>query len=344
MTGSNHTNPVSTYGPQAILPGTTHPATLMGKCFSVCNPGSTSVERQNGKNNKAHLPPKPSQHATAIDRSTAQPVQYIQHISSSPGVRAGNLPLRPAGDSNNGSHSRPASDTHKQFPRQNGVETNSAMKSDFSERKANKLFEKYKDNSEDAILAEGTERFCQDLKVSPEDFIVLVIAWKFQAAVMCRFTRTEFIQGCRTLRADSINAIKAKFPDLRHEVKTDDAMFKDLYRYTFGFGLDTEGGQRTLPCEIAIPLWKLVFYYRQPPILDRWCNFLTVNQVKGISRDTWQMFLHFVEVIGDNLSNYDDNEAWPSLFDDFVEYENDRLKTLNQVEKEDNNQEETHLV
>lgn len=214
------------------------------------------------------------------------------------------------------------------------------MKSDFSEKKANKLFEKYRDNSDDAILAEGTERFCQDLKVSPEDFIVLVIAWKFQAAIMCRFTRSEFIQGCRTLRADSINAIKTKFPELLREVQTDDAMFKDLYRYTFGFGLDTEGGQRTLPCEIAIPLWKLVFHYRQPPILDRWCNFLTENQVKGISRDTWQMFLHFVEVIGDNLSNYDDNEAWPSLFDDFVEYENERLKSVDQ----EANQEEAHLV
>ena len=45
------------------------------------------------------------------------------------------------------------------------------------------------------------------------------------------------------------------------------------------------------------------------------------------------MFLNFTEVIGDDLSNYDDNEAWPSLFDDFVEYENER-----QAKKQQENQ------
>ena len=43
-------------------------------------------------------------------------------------------------------------------------------------------------------------------------------------------------------------------------------------------------------------------------------------QVRGISRDTWNMFLYLTESLNDDLSNYNDNEAWPSLFDDFVEY------------------------
>lgn len=37
------------------------------------------------------------------------------------------------------------------------------------------------------------------------------------------------------------------------------------------------------------------------------------------------MFLNFAESIGDDLGAYDDAEAWPSLFDDFVEYENDQM-------------------
>jgi DCN1-like protein 3 len=36
------------------------------------------------------------------------------------------------------------------------------------------------------------------------------------------------------------------------------------------------------------------------------------------------MFLNFVEQVGDDLSTYDDTEAWPSLLDDFVEYQNDK--------------------
>ena len=37
------------------------------------------------------------------------------------------------------------------------------------------------------------------------------------------------------------------------------------------------------------------------------------------------MFLNFVTTVGSDLTLYDDMEAWPSLFDDFVEFENDQL-------------------
>jgi hypothetical protein len=33
--------------------------------------------------------------------------------------------------------------------------------------------------------------------------------------------------------------------------------------------------------------------------------------VRGIPRDTWNMFLNFTTVVGNNLSQYDDTEAWP---------------------------------
>jgi DCN1-like protein 3 len=48
-------------------------------------------------------------------------------------------------------------------------------------------------------------------------------------------------------------------------------------------------------------------------------------QVRGIPRDTWNMFLNFVWSVGTDLTLYDDTEAWPSLLDDFVEFENDQL-------------------
>ena len=51
------------------------------------------------------------------------------------------------------------------------------------------LFRRYKDEREDAILEEGMERFCSDLCVDPTEFRVLLLAWKFQAATMCKFTR-----------------------------------------------------------------------------------------------------------------------------------------------------------
>lgn len=197
-----------------------------------------------------------------------------------------------------------------------------------SDTKLTALFEHYRDRegSEDTILAEGIERLCADLQVSPDEFRVLVLAWKLNAEQMCRFTRTEFMQGCREMRVDSIRGIQARLPELVAELAVDPDLFKDLYRFTFRFGLDAAAGQRILPTDMAVCLWRLVFSVREPPILARWLSFLELHpQVRGIPRDTWNMFLNFSDAVGDDLSSYDDTEAWPSLFDDFVEYENDQM-------------------
>jgi len=105
--------------------------------------------------------------------------------------------------------------------------------------------------------------------------------------------------------------------------------------------LDVEVGQRILPSEMAIGLWKLVFSQCEPVILSRWLEFLEKHpNVRGIPRDTWNMFLNFCEAVKDDLSTYDDTEAWPSLFDDFVEYENDQTNQNVQQHKENKDESE----
>ncbi|XP_023232206.1 DCN1-like protein 3 [Centruroides vittatus] len=193
---------------------------------------------------------------------------------------------------------------------------------EISESRIYSLFEKYRDPNEDAILSDGIELFCQDLNVKPEEFKVLLLAWKFGAEQMCRFSRQEFVEGCKAMRVDSIPSIQSKLPELMVEIQEPEN-FKELYRFAFKFGLEV--GQRILPSEMAIQLWKLVFSQKEPPILRRWLTFLEKHpNIRGIPRDTWNMFLNFSEAIGDDLSSYDDTEAWPCLFDDFVEYENDQ--------------------
>ena len=188
--------------------------------------------------------------------------------------------------------------------------------------KANLLdlfFKKYKDESEDAILAEGMEKFCDDLGVSPTDFIVLVLAWKFRAAEMCRFTREEFVNGCQRLKATDVKGLKQKFPELVQETQNSEKSFKELYLFTFSFGLDHSSGQRALPLDMAIPLWELLFTHYNFTLLPLWFKFLHESETRVISRDTWNMFLPFIKTMKPDFSNYDEFEAWPSLFDDFVE-------------------------
>ncbi|KAI5651864.1 cullin binding domain-containing protein [Phthorimaea operculella] len=195
-----------------------------------------------------------------------------------------------------------------------------------SESKINQLFDQYKDSLDDAILAEGIENLCNDLQLNPDDFKVLVLAWKLNASQMCRFTRSEFVQGLKSMKTDSIKSIQLKLNEITNDLKKDSEQFKDLYRFTFKFGLDVSTGQRILPSDIAIVLWRLVFTNNEPSVLNKWLSYLEKNpHIRGIPKDTWYMFLNFCEFVGDDLSSYDDTEAWPSLFDDFVEYENDQM-------------------
>lgn len=58
------------------------------------------------------------------------------------------------------------------------------------------MFENYKDNLKpDLILAQGMERFCQDLGLNPDQFEMLALAWKFNADRMCCFTRLNIRQS-----------------------------------------------------------------------------------------------------------------------------------------------------
>ncbi|XP_040159198.1 DCN1-like protein 3 [Anopheles arabiensis] len=198
-----------------------------------------------------------------------------------------------------------------------------------SDNDLNKLFENYKDAQEDAILSEGIERLCGDLGYKPDDFAILVLAWRLDAGQMCQFTKAEFIQGLQRMNAASIEDIRARLQQIVERLRTDGSEdFKSLYRFTFRFGL--EPGHRILSLDMAISLWRLVFTVHTPDILQRWLDFLEQHQnIRGVPKDTWNMFLNFVETC--DIENYDDTEAWPSLFDDFVEYEQERTGQLAKV-------------
>ncbi|XP_023031963.1 DCN1-like protein 3 isoform X2 [Drosophila willistoni] len=195
-----------------------------------------------------------------------------------------------------------------------------------SHQTLNKLFEIYKDPDDDElILTDGIERLCNDLNYQPDDFAILVLAWCLDASQMYRFTKTEFIDGLHKMRADNIANIRLRLEQTIEMLKVDAEMFKQLYRFTFRFGLEPD--QRVLPLEMAIDLWKLVFTVQTPDLFTNWINFLEKHpNIRRIPKDTWNMYLNFTEQC--DIENYDDTEAWPSLFDDFVDYEKTRALEL----------------
>lgn len=187
------------------------------------------------------------------------------------------------------------------------------------------FYENYYEASENVIGAEGILRLCADMDLPADDFRILLFAWKCDAEQMGRLSKQEFFKGCQLLGTDSAWNLKSSLENAVKEVE-DSQVFSEVYRFAFRFALDVECGQRSLPVEVAISLWRLVFTHQSVPLLERWIQFLEQNPspVRAIPRDTWHMFLHLVDAVGDDLSRYDDTEAWPSLFDDFVEWANDR--------------------
>ncbi|XP_052158295.1 uncharacterized protein LOC127776012 [Oryza glaberrima] len=179
------------------------------------------------------------------------------------------------------------------------------------------LYNRYKEPDVDMIMVEGVSQFCTDLQVDPQDIVMLVISWHMKAATMCEFTRQEFIGGLQSIGVDSIEKLREKLPSLRAEIK-DDHKFREIYNFAFAWA--REKGQKSLGLETALGMWQLLFAERHWPLIDHWCQFLQVRHNKAISRDTWSQLLEFVKTIDPQLSNYDEEGAWPYLIDEFVEY------------------------
>lgn len=85
----------------------------------------------------------------------------------------------------------------------------------------------------------------------------------------------------------------------------------------FSFGFAKDPTQKSLALELAMGLWELLLpgYF---PLLSHWLAFVKTHCRNSISKDVWMQVLDFGAQIRPDLSNFDENGAWPVLLDDFV--------------------------
>ncbi|KAG8870075.1 Scaffold-type E3 ligase [Tulasnella sp. 331] len=205
------------------------------------------------------------------------------------------------------------------------------------EKRLNETFDKYKD-SHDEIRVDGTIKLAQDLQVELEDVVMLALACELGSTSVGEWPKHGWIAGMKSLHCDSVSALKAQIPSLRQKLSTDPDYFRRVYTHTFAFGL--EKGQRSLPLESAVLFWSLLL-----PIglsggalshlanestsgapeggwrkehTQWWFDYLQEKNVKGVSKDTWSMFLDFVRTVDDKFEKHDNEGSWPSQIDDFA--------------------------
>ena len=181
------------------------------------------------------------------------------------------------------------------------------------------FFDQFEDDeSKDEINDEGMLRLCKALEIEPDDVVMLVLSWYMKAATMCTFTRKEFELGCSRLKVWNLQGLKEKMGVLRKQLEGNDAVFSSVYSYAFDFGKERD--QRSMNVDVALALWELILPVTKFELLPNWIDFIKSRQEKtrSISRDVWKQLFEFAKQIKPDLTNFDENGAWPVLIDEFV--------------------------
>lgn len=186
----------------------------------------------------------------------------------------------------------------------------------FSGKKCLAWFHKYA-GADKVVGPEAMEKFCEDIGVEPENIIMLVIAWHLEAANMGFFTKDEWLRGMTFLQCDCTERLQSKLDYLRSELN-DSVVFKNIYRYAFDFSRQKD--QRSLDMDTAKSMLALLLG-RSWPLFPVFQQFLEQSKYKGMNKDQWYNVLEFSRTIKTDLSNYDEDGAWPVLLDEFVEWQ-----------------------
>lgn len=199
--------------------------------------------------------------------------------------------------------------------------TKAAQREEAGKDKIAELFEKYSSGTDSGIGPEGVEALCCDLGLDPADRKVLLLAWKMGAQRMGFFSCHEFERGFRSLKATSLDKLKKALPLVEEELKDPD-IFQDFLEFAFKFCL-TEPRQKIIDVDTAVQMLNLTL--KGSPHLEPFLEFLQAQtDYKTINLDQWQGFGRFVHEVKPDCSNYDENQAWPLLMDNYVEWRRER--------------------
>ena len=170
------------------------------------------------------------------------------------------------------------------------------------------MLKKYFD--EGIINSEGIERLLNDINVEPTSIRALYFMFCLKIKQMGVIEEKE-LEILRSLKIKTFASLKKFAKDLKVPEDT-----SELYEYCFDFGRIDD--QKSLNVDMACGLWEVLL--NSSVHLQDFITFLKEKQIKVINRDQWTSFRLFSIKIDQSFTNYDPNDAWPVLIDEFVEW------------------------
>ena len=97
------------------------------------------------------------------------------------------------------------------------------------------------------------------------------------------------------------------------------AVLADVYKFAFDFSKESDD-KKTIDLDYVIGLLSILL--PSNPHTARFCTFLKEQQsYRAMSQDHWRMWYEFCTTVGPAFKEYDVMMAWPSIVDEYVEYQ-----------------------
>ncbi|NXC19774.1 DCNL5 protein, partial [Corythaeola cristata] len=169
---------------------------------------------------------------------------------------------------------------------------------------------------DEVVGPEGMEKFCEDIGVEPENIIMLVLAWKLEAESMGFFTKEEWLKGMTSLHS----FVDGKNSKLHYMLPLNAFGLLFIYILLIFLFSRRKAYQRSLDIDTAKSMLALLLG-RTWPLFSVFYQYLEQSKYRVMNKDQWYNVLEFSRTVHADLSNYDEDGAWPVLLDEFVEWQ-----------------------
>eukprot|EP00297_Palpitomonas_bilix_P026203 CAMPEP_0113915714 /NCGR_PEP_ID=MMETSP0780_2-20120614/31462_1 /TAXON_ID=652834 /ORGANISM="Palpitomonas bilix" /LENGTH=324 /DNA_ID=CAMNT_0000914467 /DNA_START=476 /DNA_END=1450 /DNA_ORIENTATION=+ /assembly_acc=CAM_ASM_000599 len=174
------------------------------------------------------------------------------------------------------------------------------------------------------IELNGFSKMLNDIDIQLESRSAWIVLYLFNAVSVGVITRGEFVSCAKKRRIADVDSLKDVVDAMLEEVKVNPASAKSFFDFCFGIVRESNY-DRTVAFEEAIPV--LATLMEDYELGSSFLRFLRVFELEAgksksyITQDQWSMLAPFMlKYKMSNLDEYSSDDAWPTLFDDFVDW------------------------